>query len=80
MRQVDQVHDAEDERQPGRQQEQEQPKLQTVQALFDQQQHGAGPGLDFADPRQKPLPWDSRDGIPLPVAPKARLRHDVGRR
>ena len=36
VRQVDQVHDAEDQRQPGRKQEQQQPELQTVQALFDE--------------------------------------------
>ena len=36
VRQIDQVHDAEDERQPGRQQEQQQAELQSVQALLDE--------------------------------------------
>ncbi len=39
MRQIDQVHDAEHQRQPGGQQEQQQPELQPVQALFDEQNH-----------------------------------------
>ena len=42
VRQVDQVHDAEDQRQAGGEQEQQQSKLQTVQALFDKEHH-AGP-------------------------------------
>ena len=40
VRQVHQIHDAENQRQPGREQEQQQPELQSVQALFDDQQHG----------------------------------------
>ena len=35
MRQVDHVHDAEHERQPGGEQEQHQPELQAVQRLFE---------------------------------------------
>ena len=41
VRQIDQVHDAEDQRQAGRQQEQQQPELQAVQALFQKQQHNS---------------------------------------
>ena len=40
VRQIDQVHDAEDQRQPGRQQEQQHAELDAVQALFDEIQHG----------------------------------------
>ena len=36
MREIHQVHDAEDEREAGGEQEQQQPELQTVQALFDE--------------------------------------------
>jgi hypothetical protein len=36
---VHQIHNAEDEREPSREQKQQQPELQTVQALFDKQQH-----------------------------------------
>ena len=36
---IDEIHDAEDERQPGGEQEQQQAELQAVQALFDQEQH-----------------------------------------
>jgi hypothetical protein len=36
--QVDHVHDAEHERQPGGQQEQHQPELQAVERLLDEQQ------------------------------------------
>src|SRR6185437_3480313 len=39
MRQVDEVHDAEHQRQPRRQQEQQQPELQSIQDLFDNEQH-----------------------------------------
>ncbi len=39
VRQIDQVHDAEDQRQPGRQQEQQQAELQAVQALLREQRH-----------------------------------------
>jgi uncharacterized DUF497 family protein len=39
MREVDQVHNAEDQRQAGGEQEQQQPELQTVQALFDEEKH-----------------------------------------
>src|SRR6266480_2435384 len=35
------VHDAEPQREPGRQQEQQQTELQAVQALLEKQQHGA---------------------------------------
>ena len=38
VRQVDQVHDAEDQRQPGRQQEQQHAELHAVQALLDEKQ------------------------------------------
>ena len=41
VRQVDEVHDAEDQRQAGREQEQQQAELQSVEELLDQQQHGA---------------------------------------
>ena len=41
MRQIDEVHDAEHQRQPRGKQEQQQSVLQPVQALFDKQQHGA---------------------------------------
>ena len=40
VRQIDEVHDAEHERQPGRQQEQQQAELQSVQALLDEKRHG----------------------------------------
>ena len=48
VRQVDHVHDAEDQRQPGRHQEQHDPELHPVQHLLDE--HGSwpqhrGPGL-----------------------------------
>ena len=39
MREVHQVHDAEDKREPRRKQEQQQPELQTVEALFEEEQH-----------------------------------------
>jgi hypothetical protein len=39
MRQIDKVHDAEHQRQARRQQEQQQPELQSVQKLFDDKQH-----------------------------------------
>ena len=38
MRQIDQVHDAEDERQPGGDQEQHDAELKAIQELFDQEQ------------------------------------------
>jgi hypothetical protein len=38
MRQIDQVHDAEHQRQPGRHQEQHDAELQPVQPLLDKQQ------------------------------------------
>ena len=40
MREIDQVHDAEHQRQSRRQQEQQQAELQSVQELFDDEQHG----------------------------------------
>ena len=40
MRQIDEVHDAEHQRQSRRQQEQQQAELQPVQELFDDEQHG----------------------------------------
>jgi hypothetical protein len=40
MRQIDEVHDAENERQSRRQQKQQQTELQSVQELFDDKQHG----------------------------------------
>jgi hypothetical protein len=39
VRQVDEVHDAEDQRQPRRQEEQQHPKLDAVQKLLDEIQH-----------------------------------------
>jgi hypothetical protein len=42
MRQVDQVHDAEDQRQPCRHQEQHDAKLGSIEELLEQQDHGAG--------------------------------------
>ena len=39
MREIDEVHDAEHQRQTGREQEQQQPELQAVQDLFDDEQH-----------------------------------------
>ena len=39
VRQVHHVHDAEDERQAGGQQKQQQPELQAVEALFEEEQH-----------------------------------------
>jgi hypothetical protein len=39
VREVDQIHDAEDQRQPGRQQKQQHAELNAVQALFDQVEH-----------------------------------------
>ena len=41
VRQVDQIHDAEDQRQPRRQQEQQHAKLDAVEALLDEIQHGS---------------------------------------
>ena len=41
MRQIDEVHDAEHQRQSRRQQEQQQAELQSVQELFDDKQHGS---------------------------------------
>jgi len=41
VRQIDEIHDAEHQRQPGRQQEQQQAELQPVQRLFDENQHGS---------------------------------------
>ena len=43
VRQVNQVHDPEHQRQSGRQQKQQQPELQPVQELFDDKQHGWTP-------------------------------------
>ena len=40
VRQIDEVHDAEHQRQSGREQEQQQAELQSVQDLFDDEQHG----------------------------------------
>ncbi len=40
VRQVDEIHDAEHQRQAGRQQEQQEPELQAVEDLFDEEQHG----------------------------------------
>jgi hypothetical protein len=42
MRQVDEVHHAEDERQPGRDQEQQDAELQAVQDLDDEEAGGHG--------------------------------------
>ena len=39
VRQIDEIHDPEHQRQSGREQEQQQPELQPVQELFDKQQH-----------------------------------------
>src|SRR5208282_1160873 len=40
VRQVDEVHDAEDQRQPGGQQEQQHAQLHAVEALLEKIQHG----------------------------------------
>ncbi len=40
MRQVDEVHDAEHQRQPGGQQKQQHAQLHAVEALLDEIQHG----------------------------------------
>jgi len=40
MRQIDEVHDAENQRQPSGQQEQKQTELQAVQTLFEKEEHG----------------------------------------
>ncbi len=40
MRQIDEVHDAEDQRQAGGEQEQQQTELQAVQTLFEEEEHG----------------------------------------
>src|ERR1700685_1817092 len=53
MREIDKVHDAENERQSRRQQEQQQSELQPVQKLFDDKQHGYPGGFG------SPLPlWE----------------------
>ena len=39
MRQIDEIHDAEHQRQAGRQQEQQQAELQAVQRLFYEDEH-----------------------------------------
>jgi hypothetical protein len=39
MRQIHQIHNAENQRQSGGKQEQEQAELQAVQELFDKEQH-----------------------------------------
>jgi hypothetical protein len=39
VRQVDEIHDPEHQRQSRRQQKQQQPELQSVQKLFDDEQH-----------------------------------------
>src|SRR5205085_12360448 len=39
MREVDEIHDPEHQRQAGREQEQQQAELQSVQELFDDEQH-----------------------------------------
>ena len=41
MRQIDQFHNAEHQRQSRRQQKQQQAELQSVQELFDDKQHGS---------------------------------------
>ena len=46
VRQIDQIHDAEDQRQPGRQQEQQHAELDAVQALFDEVEHGPVPAAN----------------------------------
>ena len=40
VRQIDEIHDAEDQRQAGRQQEQQHAELNAVQALFNEIKHG----------------------------------------
>ena len=40
MGKVDEVHDAENQRQAGREQEQQQPELQPIQELFNDEEHG----------------------------------------
>ena len=40
MREVDEIHDPEHQRQAGGEQEQQQAELQSVQELFDDKQHG----------------------------------------
>ena len=64
MREVDEIHDPEHQRQAGRQQEQQQSELQPVQALFYEQKHGA-----FAD--------DDRCGLRrlYLISPEQRLFH-----
>jgi len=52
MRQVHQIHDAEHECQPGRQQEQQQAELKPVQALLDEKRHNT-PIADIGRPISK---------------------------
>jgi hypothetical protein len=40
VREVDHVHDAEHEREPGSEQEQHQPELQPVEGLFEKKRYG----------------------------------------
>src|SRR6266478_711696 len=44
-RQIDEIHDAEHQRQSSRQQEQQEPELQPIQDLFDDEEHGS-PNLE----------------------------------
>ena len=39
VRQIDEIHDPKNERQPGREQKQQHPKLHAVEALLDEIQH-----------------------------------------
>src|SRR6202030_3466000 len=54
MGEVDEVHDAEHEREPRRQQEQQEAELQPVQELFDDKQHGDIKSLTY---RGSPASW-----------------------
>jgi hypothetical protein len=47
VREVDEIHDPEHQCQPGRQQEQQQAELQSIQALLDEESHGLRPAADL---------------------------------
>ena len=66
VRQIDQVHDAEDQRQAGRQQEQQHAELDAVEALFDQIKHGRWP--------RRPALRPSRSGLSAPQKTRRQKR------
>jgi len=73
MREVDEVHDPEDEREPGRDQEQRHAELEPVERLLDKEEEGhrlVAPGRVPAGPRARVAP-----GEPRMAPPQGFMRH-----